>query len=535
MSGTTTSRRSMRACLPASRSAGDRRSTRRSAWRRCRAGRRRGVSAVAPARLGRHASCCPAWRWDWPSRSACSSRPAASTADAPRAARADRLRRADARHADPAAAVRPVLRPRRRHPPAGVRRRAARPRAELRRVRKRDLPLRRSRRCRSASSRPRATLGLSERQVLTLVRGPQAFRLALAPMTNDFVALLKDSSLVSVLTVVELTKQTQIFATNLGSWVIPGRCARHSICDVAAAGSARPPARAALEGADRMSDGRAPAATTSRLRRGARQILAGVDVRGRAASWSRSWDRRGRARRRILRAIAGLEPFDAGRIALGRRRSTAAPGRSADTLRRFAGRSAWCSSFTACSSTSRPSTTSASRPCTRTACRRRDAERRPRAADGVRRRTSGRRAAAGALRRRSAAGRDRPRAGRRSAGAADGRADGVARSASAAASSASCCCSLRAEGRTLVIATHDEEFARAWADADPCPSGRRHSSTRGTGRLVETATLTPKSKTRQPEGERPRQRRSDSRSARCCAADCRCSMRSFCWTDDWLG
>ena len=66
------------------------------------------------------------------------------------------------------------------------------------------------------------TLGLSERQVLMLVRGPQAFRLALAPMTNDFVALLKDSSLVSVLTVLELTKQTQIFATNIGSWVIPG-------------------------------------------------------------------------------------------------------------------------------------------------------------------------------------------------------------------------------------------------------------------------------------------------------------------------
>ena len=66
------------------------------------------------------------------------------------------------------------------------------------------------------------TLGLSERQVLALVRGPQAFRLALAPMTNDFIALLKDSSLVSVLTVLELTKQTQIFATNLGSWVIPG-------------------------------------------------------------------------------------------------------------------------------------------------------------------------------------------------------------------------------------------------------------------------------------------------------------------------
>jgi ABC-type amino acid transport system permease subunit len=40
------------------------------------------------------------------------------------------------------------------------------------------------------------TLGFTERQVLTLIRGPQAFRIALAPMMNDFIALLKDSSLV---------------------------------------------------------------------------------------------------------------------------------------------------------------------------------------------------------------------------------------------------------------------------------------------------------------------------------------------------
>jgi polar amino acid transport system substrate-binding protein len=65
-------------------------------------------------------------------------------------------------------------------------------------------------------------LGLTEFQVFRYVRGPQAFRIALPPMTNDFVALLKDSSLVSVITVVELTKQTQIFAANIGSWVIPG-------------------------------------------------------------------------------------------------------------------------------------------------------------------------------------------------------------------------------------------------------------------------------------------------------------------------
>jgi polar amino acid transport system substrate-binding protein len=66
------------------------------------------------------------------------------------------------------------------------------------------------------------TLGFSEWQILRLVRGPQALRLALAPMTNDFVALLKDSSLVSVITVVELTKQAAIYATNIGSWVVPG-------------------------------------------------------------------------------------------------------------------------------------------------------------------------------------------------------------------------------------------------------------------------------------------------------------------------
>ncbi|MDQ3069590.1 MAG: ABC transporter permease subunit [Acidobacteriota bacterium] len=65
-------------------------------------------------------------------------------------------------------------------------------------------------------------LGFREAQILRLIRAPQALRLALAPMTNDFVALLKDSSLVSVLTVMELTKQTQIFATNIGSWVVPG-------------------------------------------------------------------------------------------------------------------------------------------------------------------------------------------------------------------------------------------------------------------------------------------------------------------------
>ena len=90
--------------------------------------------------------------------------------------------------------------------------------------------------------------------MLRLMRGPQAFRLALAPMTNDFVALLKDSSLVSVLTVVELTKQTQIFAANIGSWVVPGAAVRGAVPgDVAAAVARWRGGSSAVEGGHAMS------------------------------------------------------------------------------------------------------------------------------------------------------------------------------------------------------------------------------------------------------------------------------------------
>lgn len=39
---------------------------------------------------------------------------------------------------------------------------------------------------------------------------PQAIRVILPPSTNDFVALFKDTSLVSIIAVVELTKQYQM-------------------------------------------------------------------------------------------------------------------------------------------------------------------------------------------------------------------------------------------------------------------------------------------------------------------------------------
>ena len=161
------------------------------------------------------------------------------------------------------------------------------------------------------------TLGLSERQILTLIRGPQALRLALAPMTNDFIALLKDSSLVSVLTVMELTKQTQIFATNLGSWVIPGVAVRGALPgDVAAAGRAGAAPRTPVEGARRHDDagprasrraspprarGRSCAARASTVGQGELVAIMGPSGSGKTT---------------ILRAIAGLDAFQAGQVAV---------------------------------------------------------------------------------------------------------------------------------------------------------------------------------------------------------------------------
>ena len=51
-----------------------------------------------------------------------------------------------------------------------------------------------------------AVLGLTTWQTLRFVVGPQAIRISIPPMTNDFIALLKDSSLVSIVTLTELTK-----------------------------------------------------------------------------------------------------------------------------------------------------------------------------------------------------------------------------------------------------------------------------------------------------------------------------------------
>lgn len=55
-----------------------------------------------------------------------------------------------------------------------------------------------------------ASLGLSSSQTMGLVILPQAFRRILPPLGNEFIALLKDSSLVSVIALEELVRKGQI-------------------------------------------------------------------------------------------------------------------------------------------------------------------------------------------------------------------------------------------------------------------------------------------------------------------------------------
>jgi polar amino acid transport system substrate-binding protein len=48
---------------------------------------------------------------------------------------------------------------------------------------------------------------------------PQSIRVILPPMTNDFIALFKDTSVVSIISVIELSKQYQILTKTHGQYV----------------------------------------------------------------------------------------------------------------------------------------------------------------------------------------------------------------------------------------------------------------------------------------------------------------------------
>jgi polar amino acid transport system substrate-binding protein len=65
-------------------------------------------------------------------------------------------------------------------------------------------------------------LGMSNRTTFVRIVFPQAIRTALGPMTNDFVAMFKDTSLVGTISVIELTQQYSILARSSLMWLEMG-------------------------------------------------------------------------------------------------------------------------------------------------------------------------------------------------------------------------------------------------------------------------------------------------------------------------
>jgi polar amino acid transport system substrate-binding protein len=57
-------------------------------------------------------------------------------------------------------------------------------------------------------------LGMSRSQALRRVIVPQAVRIVIPPVSNDFIALFKDTSVCSVVTLIELTKEYSILANS---------------------------------------------------------------------------------------------------------------------------------------------------------------------------------------------------------------------------------------------------------------------------------------------------------------------------------
>jgi polar amino acid transport system substrate-binding protein len=56
------------------------------------------------------------------------------------------------------------------------------------------------------------SLGMTRGQALQKVIVPQAIRIVIPPVVNDFIALFKDTSVVSVVTLVELTKRFSVLS-----------------------------------------------------------------------------------------------------------------------------------------------------------------------------------------------------------------------------------------------------------------------------------------------------------------------------------
>lgn len=64
-------------------------------------------------------------------------------------------------------------------------------------------------------------LGLSHAQIMKSVVLPQSFKRIVPPMVNEFIVLIKDSSLISTIGGIELLQSSQILGTRFYNYLIP--------------------------------------------------------------------------------------------------------------------------------------------------------------------------------------------------------------------------------------------------------------------------------------------------------------------------
>ena len=186
---------------------------------------------------------------------------------------------------------------------------------ELRRVRVRNLSRARCWGPPAASSMRRGCSAFSHRQMLHAGPRTAGFRLALAPMTNDFVALLKDSSLVSVPDRHGAHEADADFChehRQLGDSRLDVRPPVPP--DVPSVVGAGAKAGAPFEDARGMSEQAPLELRDVSVRRGDRTILERVSFRVKRGGLVALMGPSGSGNTPPLRTIVGLYPFDAGVI-----------------------------------------------------------------------------------------------------------------------------------------------------------------------------------------------------------------------------